>query len=219
MDDIEQFIEDNRVAYLNILTELDPILSYLRKMPINSKEWLFFKEIYAEFVNEKETCGKKVRYLSKGMLKLTNKNSATTQWFQWYLGVFEGVNNTVLDTLILLINSTGIISPDIPSNMPRKIVKAIRKQELKKSHIPVNTKNSYLSCYGLKTIVCMVDTQTRNRIAHVNYEIRDDEVFFEDGKAFSIIAKKLTDLLRLLMVIDNILKGIICEKEGIHFDR
>ena len=194
--------EETRIKTV-IETELDPFITKIYEMGAESERFRLFKEAYQYFNSKYQN----KRHLFASILDAASEISVEKIKDQLhllfvYLGTIESIANTVVDMLVMLlvvngrdlhIECKGFRTPRI-----RHVVSI--KEDLEKERIALGMKISFLRENGIKEFTSIIDTKLRNRIAHLDFEIKDDNVLIK-GKPAVIDA--IFGLKKLLVAIST----------------
>jgi hypothetical protein len=203
-------MEENPIRYLQaesekIEAELEPFIDGIRKMPKDSKRFKMFSKSYTDYADRYDHYSKVVQYFSKGMYKVTENPKDKMQWILYYLGLLEGINNTTLNILIMLLKANqNRINITYAKTSPR-IEHALSLSELEEKYIPLTAKLSFLSQNGLREIAQLIDSELRNKVAHFKFDITDDDICLDGKRAMPRIAHNMFNVLVVFHGVHNCL--------------
>jgi hypothetical protein len=217
-EELKKIAEEDNAFLKKVENELEPFTAILMKMPAESLELKMVREAYVGYLSKHKHYGKISQYLSKDFLKITGTRKDKLQWILWYLGVLEGINHTVVNVLIVILNATKTKN-DIatPRNdyWTEQITKARSMDELEGKFIPLGAKLFFLRANGLETVVSAIDTDFRNCVAHFNFDVEDDEIVVGGERIMPLIAENVFKLVRLLSVVSRILDKVARERRSL----
>ncbi len=173
-----------------IKTELSPFLNGIRNADPNSSSRRLFKRAYLDF-NEWHKQTKEVRtYAMTGLMAQTDDVKDSLQWMFSYLGLVETLGTGLADILIMLLVANGIdFHLERSSKFPR-IKHAITMKDLKDDWIPLASKLTFLRENGITTVPTTIDTKTRNRIAHMNFNINGKKIIMKGKPVNQALLRK-----------------------------
>lgn len=215
-DEIKRFMEGERAFLKSVQAEIEPFIACIREMPAESPRLMMFRQACIDYFDRHKHYGKLSRHVAKDILRMTGTAKDKLQWILWYLCVLEGINHTVVNVLIILINATEtkIETGNLGSNyFTKQIVNARSLDDLEKSFFPLSGKLSFLRANGLKEVASIIDTEFRNDVAHFNFDIQDGEIVIGDKKIMPLIAENVHKLFGLLFAVSEYLKKLAREKE------
>lgn len=94
-----------------------------------------------------------------------------------YMGLVESVGNSVVDMVVMLLVSNGRdIHIECQHTAPR-IKHAIQIKDLEDERVPLTTKLNFLKENGVPVLASTIDSELRNIIAHLKFQIKNDTIF------------------------------------------
>jgi len=214
-DEIGKLVEALSVFQRKVEDELEPFIALIREMPKESENLKIFKQACSDYWMKHKHHGRLSRYVTKDLLKTTGTRKDKLQWILWYLCVLEGIEHTVVNLLVILINicrtKSEIANSGRYSHMKR-IVKARSLADLEEKFIPLGVKLRFLGANGLKEIAAVIDTEFRNDVAHFRFDVQDEEIVVGDKKIMPLIVENIGKLVRLLAVVSEYLKKLAYEE-------
>jgi len=179
-----------------IRSELNPFREGIRVAPSTSRNFGIFKESFLEFRNKYESKSK----LFESILDMESLPSITSKVGELYLlflylGRIESVGNTVVDILVmLLVANERDFHIECRHATPRiKHVVSIR--DLEEERVPLTTKLNFLRDNGISEVARIMDSELRNDIAHLDFQVKDNEIYVRGKRAGETILESLIDLL------------------------
>jgi len=204
--DLDKIIDKKEEqTYIKLVSELEPYFKGIKALDIKSKEFQLFKKNYKYFFN-KFTEKLKIfanLFIFKDDVSISDIKGQLTQLFA-YLGTVESVGNAIVDFLVMLLVSNGIdFHIECKYGTP-KIMHATSIKQLEKERVSLGTKLNFLRENNIKTIPSIIDNTLRNRIAHLDFRIKENHVFIKDKDAFPqvhIAQRKLSFLIGAMIVL------------------
>jgi hypothetical protein len=121
-----------------------------------------------------------------------------------FLGLVESLGNSIIDLLVLLLVANGRdFHIECQRTTPR-IKHALSVADLEAEKVPLTTKLHFLRDNNLKFLASLVDTELRNTIAHLKFDIKDGKIYVKTTKSARLLDRKEIDELLSKMV-----KGLI----------
>lgn len=189
---------------IKIRHELMPYLDGIRKWEANvelfKREFSYFKlkygkavEIYT-FLNENLT--------GKSDSDIKNEISSLFS----YLGLVESLGNSVVDMLVILLVANGHdFHMECIHSFPRvRHVSSI--SDLEHERVPLGIKLSFLKSNGISSFTSILDSELRNKVAHMNFEIKDNKIIIKGKPAYFFIIR---NIFRLLTACDTVVKELL----------
>jgi hypothetical protein len=174
-------------------------------MSANSREYRIFRKAYADF-RERKAQTKEIRgYPMRGLFAKTHTVKDSIQWMFSYLGLVESLGNDLADILIMLLVANGIDFHIDRSEKYPHIRHALEIKDLDGKFVPLGMKLSFLRTYGMNTLCSIIDTDTRNRIAHMKFQVKDSEVLIKGKPVDQSLLKSSTELLHASNVVTDLL--------------
>jgi len=186
----------------SIISELYPVINGIYSLDTSSRNFELYKEAYNYFREKfKEKRGILQSIFCEDIEFSKLKDKLYLLFF--YLGAIESVGNSIVDMLVLLLVANGRdFHIECRSYRTPKIrhVYSIR-EDLEKEWVPLGTKLSFLSENGIEKISRIIDSDLRNAIVHLKFEIKENRLIVK-GEAAEI--KILVGLRRLFVVINTV---------------
>lgn len=176
-----------------ITSELEPFLNGIKQLQKTSIEYTIFKETYAHF--NAELGDKKTLFAS--MLPEEFDSSCLKDNFYILflcLGMVESVGNIMTDMLVMLIVANGK-----KFEHRRKNIVSINDLEDENNYISLGRKLKFLEENGLRNFVSILDSDFRNAIAHLNFEVKSNAVYIAGEDAYT---RAFTNLEKMTLAID-----------------
>jgi len=188
---------DKRHAMIQekVCSELAPFLDDVTDAPPTSRKFSIFKQSFLEFMSKYES----KRKVFASIMDVKSLPSATDRVGQLYmlflyLGAVESIGNAVVDMLVMLLVANEIdFHIECRHATPRiKHVDSIR--DLEKERIPLTTKLNFLRDNGICEVAEIMDSQLRNDIAHLNFQVKENEILIRNRETTELLMTSLTDL-------------------------
>ena len=188
-----------------IQSELQPFLTGIRNADVNSKEYKLFKAAYVDF-RERHEHTKEIRgYPMNGLFAKTHMVKDSIQWMFSYLGLVESLGNALADVLIMLLVANGIdFHIERSSKFPR-IKHALTMKDLEDEWVPLAVKLNFLRENGISTLSSIVDTRTRNDIAHMRFKVKGNQVIIKGKPVEESLLESETKLLHASNIVTALL--------------
>jgi len=198
--------EELKWIYEKVASEIEPFLDGIRTKQANYE---LFKKAYLDFAQRIERGAKIILWLDEECKKL--KSVLFGAFF--YLGIVESLGNTIIDLVVLLLIANGRDFHIECQHRTPRIKHAMTFKDLERERVSLTTKLNFLEDNDLKTLTSLVDTQFRNTIAHLKFDIKDDKIFIK-GK--QLTNTQLNNILRktveVLMAVDMSIREVMKEK-------
>lgn len=205
-----------------VSSELQPFLDGIYMTGAMSRNFKVFKESYLEFQNRYES----KRRILDSILQVENISISETKDKVYmlfvYLGTIEGIGNSVADILVMLLVANAIdFHIECQHRTPRiKHVSSLK--DLEEERVPLTTKLNFLRDNGISELTRIIDSELRNAIAHLKFDLKENEIYVKGKPAAEIVTLGLTDLLfgtgAAVELLDQLAKakGIVpkVEKKG-----
>ncbi len=201
-----QYIAETRKLQDQLEKELKPLLDKLFFIPQDRLQ--IFKNSYLEFVQRSEKSSKMVLFIMGGQIAEINANSPVSDQILdlfFYLGLVESYGNCYVDLLVMLLISNGVDFhiESMYSNPRIRHVNSI--VDLKKERVPLTTKLFFLRDNGIKAFSSILDSQLRNDIAHLNFELNEDKIVIRGKAPKDIVEPCYEKLMTATIMVDVLL--------------
>ena len=195
--------EMNRLQ-TKIENELKPFLNKLFLVPQDSHQ--IFKEAYMEFKERVERSAEVINFVMNGQFEEINYKSPTSDQVLdlfFYLGLVESYGNCYVDLLVMLLIANGrdFHIESLYSTPRIKHVNSI--VDLQKEKVPLTTKLHFLRDNGLVTFSSIIDSQLRNDIAHMNFELTKDRILIRGKSTKDIVTRCYDNLMAATLEVDS----------------
>lgn len=192
-----------------IEAELKPFLESIKRMDRKSANFRLFKQAIHDFSPKYGHAWKIFDFIARDMEWYTEyaaKEEVTTLFA--YLGLIESLGNTFVDLLVMLIVANGIDFHVENIHETPHIRHANSIEDLEKNRVPLGTKLNFLKDNGITELAKSIDSKLRNDIAHLNFDIKDDQVYIRGKTSFELIASSYAELLDALKTVDILIRRL-----------
>jgi len=187
--------------------ELQPFIDGMYATGAQSKEFRIFRESYLAYQEKYE--GKK--QLFQSITKMATPPSLLRLPVEKayllfvYLGTIESVGNSIVDILVMLLVANGRDFHIECRHTTPRIKHVVSIGELEVERVPLTTKLNFLRDNGISELVKIIDSDLRNAIAHLDFEVKEDAIYFRKKPAEAVVADGLFDLLFALSRVRELL--------------
>lgn len=158
---------------------------------------------------KKEEKNKAIKhYIVKGLGRKTHEVKDAIQRIFFYLGLVETVGNNFSNVLIMLVVANGIdFHVEYSHTTPRiKHVMSIKDLERPGEFVSLKTKLNFLQDNGMNQIVSVINSDLRNKIAHSDFEIKDNSICIKGKPAAELALENSFKLLTATNEVSHILQ-------------
>jgi len=160
-----------------VKSELSPFFDRIRTL--EKKDIAYFNEAYLDFKQRDKRASDIISFILRGGLEKFGTNMPLNDQIVdlfFYLGLVESLGNCYVDILVMLLVTNGRdFHLESRFSTPR-IKHLVSIKELEREKVPLKAKLNFLEDNGIKCFTSVIDTQLRNDIAHLNFELKDDQV-------------------------------------------
>jgi len=191
-----QKLIDERKAQIQgkIRSELCPFLESIQAAAQKSREFSIFKDSLLEFMNKYESKQKIFEsMIGEGIPSVTSRVGELYALFL-YLGTVESVGNTVVDILVMLLVANGIDFHIECQHETPHIKHATSIRDLEEERVPLTTKLNFLRDNGISEVAKIMDSQLRNDIAHLNFQVKENRTYIRNKSAAEVLLLSVSDL-------------------------
>jgi hypothetical protein len=208
---MRNYEKENRIIDEKIKSELKPFLDGL-SAGIDSRAHGLFRAAYLDFKERYERTREIRSYAMKGLFAKTHAVKDSIQLMFSYLGLVESLGTALADILIMLLVANGIdFHIERSSRFPR-IKHALRMKDLEDEYTPLKAKLNFLKENGILTLPSIIDTETRNSIAHMNFEVKGSQVLTKGKPIEESLLESERKLLHASNTITDLLGRSIIKK-------
>lgn len=119
----------------------------------------------------------------------------------------ESLGNSMLDMIVMLLVANG---KDFHIHKGPRIVHVNKIGELKK--IPLGRKVSFLEDNDIKELAGLVNTTLRNKISHLKFKLREDNIYIEGKPAYEIATMSSNRLVNAVIHTRELLNALAKSK-------
>jgi len=197
-----------------IKSELEPFLNSLRAMDTSSRNFKLFKQAYSYFENKHKRAGKIVHTIFQAERISSRKVKDVVYMLFIYLGVIESIGNSIVNILVMLLIANGMdFHIERAHDFPR-IKHAASIRELEKERVPLTTKLNFLKYNGITELTSIIDSKLRNTIAHLKFDLKENDIYIRGKPAFVIAFLSAMRLNRAIVTTEMLLKQL-AEETGL----
>jgi hypothetical protein len=202
---MRDYDKENKIIDDKLKSELKPFLDGLEGIDVDSRAHGLYRAAYLDFKERHERTSEIRSYAMQGLFSKTHAVKDSIQLMFSYLGLVESLGTALVDILIILLVANGIdFHVERSSRFPR-IKHALMMKDLEDEYTPLKTKLNFLKENGIVTLPAIIDTETRNSIAHMNFEVKGNQVLTK-GKP---IEEKLLESERKLLHASNTITNLL----------
>ena len=182
-----------------ISKELKPFLDGIRTMGSRSRNFRLFKEAYNDFLKKHGRALSIVDILFKVKVEPTYEAVEDLTELFIYMGLVESVGNSIVNLIVMLLVANGRdFHIECRYTTPR-IKHAVSIKDLEDERVPLTTKLNFLRDNGITELASIIDSELRNKIAHLEFDIRKDHIYIKGKPAFEVASDYSTKLLHAVM--------------------
>jgi len=181
-----------------IMSELEPFLDRLRT---RQADYDLFKLAYIDFREKFSQALAQTASIVKEMkFPFVTLGDKLYSLFA-YLGLVESLGNTMTDILVMLLvsNDRDLHVESRYSTPHVKHVESIK--ELEDERIPLATKVNFLRDNGIKEFASIIDCKLRNVIAHLKFQVKDNEIYIRKKPASSFLRTNMRKLVYSTIIV------------------
>jgi len=185
----------------NISKELEPFLDGIRTMGSSSRNFRLFKEAYKGFLKKHNRALAIAELLIKVKVEPTNKVVGDLTELFTYMGLVESVGNSIVNIIVMLLVANGRdFHIECRYTTPR-IKHVVSIKDLEDERVPLTTKLNFLRDNGITELALIIDSELRNKIAHLEFDVRKDRIYIKGKPAFEVANNNIYRLLQAVTII------------------
>ena len=188
-------------------SELNPLINRIKEMDETSENSQLLRNAYFSFQEKFDKAMKIYKAIEKQPLISPN-----FYLLYIFLGAVESVGNIVVNVLILLVVANGNIFKD----KNKKKYTKMEDFENKKVYVSLGEKLDFLKRHKITVINSGIDTELRNSIAHLNFEVKENEIFIRGKPAVNEVFIGMTKLMDVILTVSASLNMLAIQKGWIH---
>ena len=125
-----------------------------------------------------------------------------------YLGLVESIGNTVTDIIVMILvaNNIDFHVESIRSTPRIRHVNSI--EDLDKNRVPLTAKLNFLRDNQISVFPSVVDSELRNKIAHMNFEIRRNQIWIKGKQGSEVVTLAWCRLITAIETVEELLRLI-----------
>jgi hypothetical protein len=170
--------ETRKRTYLDeIDEELEPLFDRIRAKP--ETDYDLFRRAVLDFHKRTQRTLDIVELISNGGLAPGGPQHSlkdTIYNLFAYMGLVESVGNVVLDMVVMLLVANGRdFHIECQHTVPR-VKHAVQIGDLEDERVPLTAKLNFLKENGIAVLASTIDSDLRNIIAHLKFNIKDNDI-------------------------------------------
>lgn len=192
-----------------IKSELEPFLNGIRT---ERADFELFRRAYLGFMTRYARGWRVYNYIMQDIDE-SSKFGVTEEirWLFVYLGIIESLGNAIVDMVIMLLVANGKdFHIECRYTTPR-IRHAVSIRDLEKERVPLTTKLNSLKDNGILGLSSTIDSNLRNSIAHLKFDVDENEIHIGGKPAWPIISVNLRKLARAIATTRDLLSQLFKE--------
>jgi hypothetical protein len=203
-----------------IKIELEPFFDGVRTKEANYE---LFKRAFIDFQERLFSATDVVKLIIKGGQKVGESPRslpATIYKLFAYMGIVESLGNAVVDMIVMLLVANGRDFHIECRHATPRIKHAVFINDLEDERVPLSAKLNFLKENGIEELTSNIDTELRNAIAHLKFQIKNDAIYFKGKQCEKSIWPALNCLTTSLAAVIDLLwelgkeKGLFSHKAG-----
>ena len=196
--------------------ELEPFLDNIRTGRANFE---LFKQAYRSFRPTYERAKKIWEFISRDANTVTKfKAKEEIHTLFGYLGIIESLGNALINMIVMLLIANGRDFHIESSHTTPRIKHVYAIEDLERERVPLTTKLNFLRDNGILTLTSIIDSRLRNDIAHLRFDIKENEVFIRGKASRDIVLTHVIMLEHALKIAENSLMQL-AEAKGLTPER
>jgi hypothetical protein len=199
------------VQLAKLASEFDPFYEKIKGLDRKGKAFRIFKESYLAYRDKMKVSNRLLGIYSKGLIERLqeppNISRITFMHPFYYLGFVESVGSTMTNMIVMILVSSGIDFHVVEGKWKVKHVTSIKELE-KRRNLSLTTKLNFLKENKIKEFASAVDSDLRNKIAHMNFQLEGEEICVRRKPVFSEIGKAWANLSWALIAMVNIIEKL-----------
>lgn len=197
-----------------IESELNPYLDSLRNMDKKTRRFKIFEKAVKDSSKKYGDAWKAYDFITRDIEWYTEYDAKEeVQTLFAYLVLVEGLGNAFTDLLVLLLAANGIDFHLESIHDAPHIRHAFSIRDLEKARVPLSAKLNFLRDNGIVEFAKKIDNKLRNDIAHLNFDIEDNQIHIRRTPAFEVVTKRHQELLDALKTVDILIRRLAKEKD------
>ena len=185
--------EELRQIEKRITSELEPFIDGIMNKRANYE---LFKQAYTDSQQRLIHAAKIAQLLARADTETTRVTLKDVLYRLFaYVGFVESLGNTLVDIVIMLLVANGRDFHIESRHATPRIKHVAVIKDLEDERVPLSTKLNFLRKNGIKELASLIDSELRNIIAHLRFEVEEDNVYIRGKPAFDVFANSTFNLL------------------------
>ena len=193
--------------------EMKPFLDGVRTKQADYK---LFKRAYKDFLKKHSRALDIARVLIETLpkgVKPTKKFVEDLMELFTYMGLVESMGNSIVNIVVMLLVANGRdFHIECRYTTPR-IKHAVTIKDLEDERVPLATKLNFLRDNGITELTSIIDSELRNKIAHLGFDVTKDRIYIKGKPAYEVASDSTQKLLfacvSTLILVSELKKHII----------
>lgn len=199
MEKIQQEITAELKPYLNTIINMEKksasYKQFSKALDIHDQKFAYGSHVYDHLMKDYE-----------GISKHSTKEEIHRLFS--YLGLVESIGNTVTDIIVMVLVANGIdFHVESVHSTPRiRHVNSI--EDLDKNRVPLTAKLNFLRDNQISVFPSVVDSELRNKIAHMDFEIKRNQIWIKGKQASEVVTLAWCRLITAIETVKKLLRLI-----------
>jgi hypothetical protein len=193
-----------------LASEFDPFYDNIKGLDRTGKAFGIFKKSYLAYREKLKLSNRLLEICSKGLIERSqeppNISRITFLHPFYYLGFVESVGNTVTNMIVMILVSSGIDFHVVEGKWKVEHVTSIK--ELEKRNLSLTAKLNFLKENKIREFSSAVDSDLRNKIAHMNFQFEREEIYVRGKPVSSEVGKAWANLFWALIAMIDIIEKL-----------
>lgn len=197
-----------------ITSELTPFLNGIRSLGTDSRNFEIFKEAFIDFENTLERKKNILGPFYKSYVERAHTLSKDIiHDIFFYLGLVESFGNCIADIIVLLLVANGRdLHIECRYTRTPRIKHVTSIKELETERVPLTTKLNFLDDNSVKELASIIDSELRNAIAHLKFDVRDDKIFIKGKSVEDIVTHSSLKLAAAIKTTRTLIRQLAKDK-------
>jgi len=208
-----------------LASEFESFYNKIKALEQTKDNFKIFKKSYLSYQDRLDLSSKLFEMTSKGLIEsrqeVPNVTRITFLHPFYYLGYVESIGNALTNMVVMILVACGIDFHVVKGKWRVKHITSIK--ELEKERVSLTRKLDFLKENGIKEFSNAIDSRLRNSIAHMDFQIRDVEIYVRGKPIASEVAKAYANLSwalsGMMLFIEQLAKetGLASKNKGVSF--
>jgi len=204
-------IEENELKQIEnkIKSELMPFLDGVRTKRASFE---LFRQEYSVFIPRLLRGMEIFHFIMQDFGETTIQAKEEIHWLFVYLGLVESLGNSIVDMIVILLVANGRdLHIESLRRVPRiRHVTSIK--DLEDERVSLGIKLRFLDDNGIKKLASIIDSKLRNTIAHLNFDVKEDEIYIRGKPTKQVIGISLRKLMWALKTATGLIMNLATDK-------